>query len=82
MVDPELLEKLCCPATHQTLRIAEPSLVAELNRRQGAGQLRNRAGQVLDLALEGGLVREDGRWLYPIQQGIPVMLVDEAIELA
>ena len=28
-----------------------------------------------------GLVREDGRILYPVEDGIPVMLVEESIEL-
>ena len=28
-----------------------------------------------------GLVREDGKILYPIADGIPVMLIEESIEL-
>jgi uncharacterized protein YbaR (Trm112 family) len=28
-----------------------------------------------------GLVREDGRILYLVDDGIPVMLIDESIEL-
>jgi uncharacterized protein YbaR (Trm112 family) len=31
--------------------------------------------------VDGGLVREDGRILYPIRQRIPVLLVDEGIAL-
>jgi uncharacterized protein YbaR (Trm112 family) len=29
-----------------------------------------------------GLIRQDGRILYPVDDGIPVMLIDESIELS
>ena len=32
-------------------------------------------------SLSEGLVREDGKILYPVDDGIPVMLIDEAIAL-
>jgi uncharacterized protein YbaR (Trm112 family) len=32
--------------------------------------------------LEGGLVRADGKVLYPMRGEIPVMLIDEAIPLS
>ena len=81
MFDSELLQILCCPETRQELRVAEPSLLDELNRRIGMGALRNRAGQPVTETMDGGLVRTDGRFLYPIRQNIPVMLVEEAIPL-
>ena len=51
------------------------------NRQIAAGQLQNRAGQPVKEPIDGGLVREDKRFLYPIRQNIPVMLIDEAIPL-
>ena len=33
-------------------------------------------------AVAHGLVREDGRVLYPIRDGIPIMLIDDSIEIA
>ena len=47
-----------------------------------AGALTNRAGQPVKEKMDGGLVRADGRFLYPIRHNIPVMLVDEGIPLA
>jgi len=41
-----------------------------------------RGGQPVKEKLDAGLVRADGRFLYPIRSDIPVMLVDEAIPLA
>ena len=81
MIAPELLSVLCCPETHQDLRLAEPSLLERLNRQIAARSLKNRAGQVVAEALNGGLVRADGKFLYPIRHDIPVMLVTEAISL-
>lgn len=82
MIDADLLNILCCPETHQTLRIAEPALVEQLNRQIAAGTLKNRAGQPVKNKIDGGLVRADGQCLYFYRQNIPVMLVDEAIPLA
>jgi uncharacterized protein YbaR (Trm112 family) len=82
MIQPELLEILCCPETHQPVREAEPSLIERLNAQIAAGTLKNRAGQVVGVKLDGGLVRADGKVLYPIRDEIPVMLVEEAIPLS
>lgn len=82
MIDPELLKILCCPETHQTLTPAEPALIEKLNDQIQAGSLRNRAGKAVNEKFEGGLVREDGKFLYPIRQNIPIMLIDEAIPVA
>lgn len=81
MIDPELLKIMCCPETHQPIALAEASLVEKLNTQIATGQLKNRAGQPVKEKLDGGLVREDRKFLYPIRQNIPVMLIDEAIAL-
>jgi uncharacterized protein YbaR (Trm112 family) len=81
MIDSELLKILCCPETHQLLQSAPPTLVDQLNQQISAGALLNRGGQPVTEKIDGGLVRADGRFLYPIRQDIPIMLVDEAIPL-
>lgn len=80
-VDDELLEILVCPETRQPLTRATPAQIAELNERVRSGTLRNRGGEPVEGELHEGLVREDGRVLYPVDDGIPVMLVEESIEL-
>jgi uncharacterized protein YbaR (Trm112 family) len=82
MIEPELLKILCCPETHQEMRLAEPAVIDKLNGQIAAGALANRAGQPVEEKIEGGLIRADGRFLYPIRRNIPVMLVDEGILLA
>jgi len=80
-IEPELLSILRCPETQQRLKAAEPELLEWLNQQIRTGQLRNRAGEPVGEMLDGGLVCEDGRRLYPIRLGIPVMLADESIPL-
>jgi uncharacterized protein YbaR (Trm112 family) len=77
----ELLKILCCPETHQGLRVAESGMVDRLNREIDAGTLKNRGGQLVTEKFEGGLVRDDGKMMYLIRRRIPVMLVEEAILL-
>ncbi len=79
MFDTELLKILCCPETHQGLSLAEPALVDRLNQQVAAGTLRNRGGISVTEKLDAGLLRADHKYLYPVRNGIPVMLVDEAI---
>ena len=81
MIDPELLKIMCCPETHQAISVAEPSLIEKLNREIDAGQLKNRAGQLIKEKIDGGLVREDRKFAYPIRENIPIMLIEEAIPL-
>jgi uncharacterized protein YbaR (Trm112 family) len=81
MVDPELLSLLCCPETYQELDPANPELLEQLNRRISAGMLQNRAGNVVSEILVEGLLRKDGKILYPVRNNIPVMLVEEGITL-
>lgn len=81
MVDQELLEILVCPESKQPVSLAAQDLVDRVNRAIEDGRLSNRGGASVEETVEGGLVREDGRVLYPIRESIPIMLIDEAIPL-
>jgi uncharacterized protein YbaR (Trm112 family) len=80
-ISQELLEILVCPETKQPLTVAAEALVEQLNARMAQGTLKNRAGATVTEAIDSGLVREDGRYLYPVRDDIPIMLIDEAIAL-
>ena len=81
MIDKELLDILACPETKEPIRMAEQALVDELNARIERGEVTNRGGAKVERKMDGGLVREDGKYLYPIEDEIPIMLIDEAIPL-
>jgi uncharacterized protein len=82
MINADLLKIMCCPETHQPLAPADPETIAKLNQKITATQLRNRRGDAVQEKIEGGLLREDGKYLYPIRNGIPIMLMDEAIPVS
>jgi uncharacterized protein YbaR (Trm112 family) len=80
-VDPELLEILVCPETRQPVTLAGADVLAGLNERVRTKELRNRGGDIVGKPIEEGLLREDGKILYIVDDSIPVMLIEESIEL-
>ncbi|MEM8883042.1 MAG: Trm112 family protein [Planctomycetota bacterium] len=80
-IDPELLEILVCPETHQPVKLADADTLAGLNNRAKAGALKNKQGGLVSGTIEEALIREDGKCAYLIEDGIPNMLIDERVEL-
>ena len=81
MLNKELLEIVVCPETKQKLAIADQPVIDNLNKKIEEKSLKNRSGQVITEKIDGGLLREDGKVIYPIRDQIPVLLVDEGIEI-
>ncbi|MCD6051034.1 MAG: hypothetical protein K0Q55_2437 [Verrucomicrobia bacterium] len=82
MIDAKLLSLLCCPESHQPLQLADGSLVQTLNKQIAAGSLKNRTGHALKEPLDGALIREDRKVIYPIVNKLPILLIEEGILLA
>lgn len=81
-LDPRLLEILCCPLTRQPLQMLDAQRLATLNTAIAAGSVKQADGQVLTQAWKEALVTANGSRVYRIDDGIPVLLADEAVELA
>ena len=81
MIDKQLFEILVCPRTQMPLETADETLRSAVNEAIAAGRIKNEAGQIVEKPLAGGLVCRDKTRLYPIVDGIPVLLADEAIPL-
>ena len=80
-VSDNLLARLICPETKQTVKLASQDFLRDINRKIEQGKLKNTGGEVVELPLQAALVREDIAVFYPVRDGIPVMLREEAIPL-
>jgi len=80
-VSEDLIEILVCPETKQPVRPAPKDLIDRLNEKVAAGTLRNRGGEPVSKPITEGLLREDGKVLYVVDDDIPVMLIEESIEI-
>ena len=60
---------------------ARKDLLDSINSAIEAGNLTNHDGTVLNTNLSEALVTDDGKRLYPVNHGIPVLLEGESISL-
>ncbi len=82
MIDAQFLGMLVCPSTRQPLRLATAAELAAVNAAIARGDCRNRGGAQVAAAWAGALATQDGAWLYPIQDAIPILLTSEAVAAA
>ena len=80
-MDKHLLAILRCPVTHKPLSLLEKDKLEKLNRAIEAGEVTTLEGAALDAPLSEALVTDDGKRLYPIKDGIPVLLESESIHV-
>ena len=81
-IDPQLLDILVCPDSKQPVAMAGAEVLERLNAAVAAGSAVTLGGAAVADAVAEGLLREDGRILYPIRDGIPIMLIDESIDVS
>jgi uncharacterized protein len=81
MINKELLAILVCPLDRSPLSAADEQTIARVNRAIAAVRIKNRAGRAVEHAIADGLVRADKTLLYPVHNGIPLLVPDEAISL-
>jgi len=78
-MDKRLLDILCCPATKVPVRPLSRVELDALNRAIDSGGVCTTAAAAVSSPLQAGLITEDGKLIYRIEDDIPVMLTDEAI---
>ena len=78
-MDKKLLDILACPATRQPLSLLDRPALDTLNRAIGAGGLRRGDDTLQSEPLREALVTRDRKTVYRIDDGIPVLLVEESI---
>ena len=80
-MDKRLLTILRCPVTHKGLSILKKDKLAKLNEAIAAGKVKTLDGVPLEAPLAEALVTDDGKRLYPVNDGIPVLLESESVHL-
>ena len=78
-VDERLLEILVCPVSRVPIRRLPKDKLAILNRHLERSGLVRADGTRVEGALEEALITTDGKTLYAVEAGIPIMLEDRAI---
>jgi uncharacterized protein YbaR (Trm112 family) len=81
-MDRKLLDILVCPASRQPLALLDKQGLDALNRAIATGGVQRVDGSAQSEPLREALVTRDRKTLYRIDDGIPVLLVDEGIATA
>lgn len=79
LVDRKLLDILVCPASRQPLALLDRPALEALNLSIAAGGITRNDGSPQADPLREGLVTRDRKTVYRIDDGIPVLLVEEGI---
>lgn len=74
-----LLDILCCPVSHEPLRPLERKRLAALNDAIEGGDVVYVDGAKVEAPLGEALISRDGKVIYAVDQGIPVLLPDRGI---
>lgn len=78
-VDGKLLEILCCPVSKTPLTVLGRQQLEKLNSAIESGDALYIGGEKVTNRLQEGLITEDGKVIYPVQDDIPILLEEKGI---
>jgi len=78
-MDKRLLTILRCPISHKGLSVLKKDELARINAAIATGELVNHEVAAVANPLTEALITDDGKRIYPVDDGIPVLLEDESI---
>ncbi|MCC4592635.1 Trm112 family protein [Xanthomonas campestris pv. cannae] len=81
-MDRKLLDLLCSPDTRQPLALLEARGLEALNRAIAAGGVQRADGSAQAQPLREALITRDRKQVFRVDDGIPVLLAEEAIGTA
>lgn len=78
-MDRKLLDLLVCPATRQPLALLDAAGLDQLNRAIAEGRVKRKDDSMQSEPLREALITRDRKTVYRVDDGIPVLLVEEGI---
>ena len=81
-MDRKLLDILCCPTTRQSLAMLDSQGLEALNRAIAAGDVKRADDSPQATPLREALLTRDRKTIYRVDDGIPVLLAEEASNTA
>jgi uncharacterized protein YbaR (Trm112 family) len=81
-MDRKLLDLLVCPATRQPLALLDAAGLEQLNRAIAEGRVKRMDDSTQSEPLREALITRDRKTVYRVDDGIPVLLVEEGIAYA
>ena len=80
-MDKRMLSFLRCPVTHKGLAQARNETLQTVNSAIDSGGVNCRDGRQLSEHLADALITDDGKILYPVADGIPVLLEGASVNM-
>lgn len=78
-MDRKLLDLLVCPATRQPLALLDKPGLEALNRAIAAGSVHRTDDTAQTEPVREALITRDRKTIYRVDDGIPVLLIEEGI---
>lgn len=78
-VDGKLLEILCCPVSKTPLKFLSEKKLETLNKAISQGEALYIGGEKVKKPISEALITTDGKVIYAVDDGIPVLLEEEGI---
>jgi uncharacterized protein len=78
-MDKRFLDILCCPVSKSPLKLLDQKRLAEINQGIGRGEVLKVDGSKVEQSLAEALISDDGKVIYRVDDGVPVLLPEEGI---